>query len=134
MGCPSGDTLSKPRLLGGLAMAEIAVTVYDAGRAAASGANYTDNKTAATAGNNYNIPNNGKVGIILECTTGGTATIITQNTVDISALSVTDLVVTTTAAKILLWGGFPTNIYNKPDNTMVVQVSAATNLFAFRLA
>jgi hypothetical protein len=43
-------------------MAEVTVTVYDAGRLAASGANYTDNKTAATSGNNYNIPNNGKVG------------------------------------------------------------------------
>ncbi len=114
-------------------MAEVPVTVYDAGRAAASGANYTDNKTAATSGNNYNIPNNGKVGLMLECTAGGTAAIVTQNTIDSSGLAVTDLVVTTTAAKILLWGAFPPAIYNNAQQNMVVTVSAATNLFAFRL-
>jgi len=111
-------------------MAEIAVTVYDPGRAAASGANYTDNKTAAVAGNNYNIPNNGRVLVVLECTTGGTATFVTQNTID--GLSVTDLVVTTTAAKIQLWGPFPPDYYNKNDGTLVCTVSANTNLFAAR--
>ena len=115
-------------------MAEISVTVYQAGRAAASGANYTDNKTAATSGNNYNIPNNGLVGVILECTTGGNATFVTQNTIDIGGLAVSDLTVTTTAAKIQLWGGFPPLYYNKADGTMVVTVSAATNLFAFSLS
>ena len=112
-------------------MAEVTVTVYDAGRVAASGANYTDNKTAAVSGNNYNIPNNGRVGLILECTAGGTATIVTQNTID--GLSVTDLTVTTTAAKVQLWGGFPTAIYSNASGIMVVTVSANTNLFAFRL-
>ncbi len=111
-------------------MAEIPVTVYDPGRAAASGANYTDNKTAATSGNNYNIPNNGRVLVVLECTTGGTAVFVTQSVID--GLSVTDLTVTTTAAKILLWGPFPPDIYNKSDGTLVVTVSAATNLFAVR--
>lgn len=112
-------------------MAEVSVTVYDAARAAASGANYTDNKTAAVSGNNYNVPNNGKTGVILECTAGGTATFVTQNTID--GLSVTDLTVTTTAAKIQIWGAFPPAYYNKADGTMVVTVSANTNLFAFRL-
>jgi hypothetical protein len=52
-------------------MAEIAVTVYDAGRLAASGANYTDNKTAAVASNNYNIPEQWQGRRDLECTAGG---------------------------------------------------------------
>jgi len=112
-------------------MAEVNVTVFDAGRAAASGANYTDNKTAATSGNNYNIPNNGRVGLVLECTAGGTATVVTPNTVD--GLAITDLTLTTTAAKIQIWGAFPIAIYNNAAGNIVVTVSAATNLFAFRL-
>src|SRR6266496_3803012 len=112
-------------------MAEIPVTVYDPGRAAASGANYTDNKVAAASGNNYNIPNNGRVLVVLECTGGGTATFVTQQT-GIDGLAVTDLVVTTTAAKIQVWGPFPPDGYNKADGTLVVTVSAATNLLAIR--
>jgi hypothetical protein len=112
-------------------MAEFTITVYDAGRVAASGANYTDNKTAATSGNNYNIPNNGRVGLILECTAGGTATLATPGTVD--GLAITDLTLTTAAAKILLWGAFPPSIYNNSSNNLVLTVSAATNAFAFRL-
>lgn len=112
-------------------MAEVPVTVYDAGRVAASGANYTDNKTAATASNNYNIPNNGRVGLILECTAGSTATVVTPNAVD--GLAITDLSLTTTAAKIQIWGAFPMAIYNNALGIMVVTVAANTNLFAFRL-
>lgn len=112
-------------------MAEVTVTVYDAARAAASGANYTDNKTAATSGNNYNIPNNGRVGLVLECTAGSTATVVTPNSID--GLSVTDLTLTTTAAKVQIWGAFPTAIYNNSSGNMVVTVAANTNLFAFRL-
>lgn len=112
-------------------MAEVTVTVYDAGRAAASGANYTDNKTAATSANNYNIPNNGRVGLVLECTAGGTATLATPNAVD--GLAITDLVLTTTAAKVQIWGAFPPAIYNNSANNLVLTVSANTNAFAFRL-
>ncbi len=112
-------------------MAEITVTVYDAGRVAASGANYTDNKIAATSGNNYNIPNNGRVGLILECTAGSTASVATPGSVD--GLAITDLTLTTTAAKVLLWGAFPPAIYNNSSNNLVVTVAANTNLFAFRL-
>lgn len=112
-------------------MAEVTVTVYDPGRAAASGANYTDNKTAAVSGNNYNIPNNGRVGIILECTAGSTAAVVTPNSVD--GLAITDLSLTTTAAKIQLWGPFPPSIYNNASGNIVVTVAANTNLFAFRL-
>lgn len=112
-------------------MAEITVTVYDAGRAAASGVNYTDNKTAATSSNNYNIPNNGRVGLILECTAGGTATVSTPGTID--GLAITDLTLTTTAAKVQIWGAFPTSIYSNASGNMVVTVSANTNLMAFRL-
>lgn len=112
-------------------MADVNVTVYRAGRAAASSANYTDNKTAATSGNNYLIPNNGKVGLVLECTGGGTATVATPGTQD--GLAITDLTLTTTAAKILLWGAFPPAYYNDANNKMTVTVSANTNLFAFQL-
>lgn len=112
-------------------MAEVTITVYDAGRLAASGANYTDNKTAATSGNNYNIPNNGRVGLVLECTAGSTATVVTPGTVD--GLAITDLTLTTTAAKVQIWGTFPPAIYNNSSNNLVVTVAANTNLFAFRL-
>ena len=111
-------------------MAEVTVTVYDTGRLAASGANYTDNKTAATSGNNYNIPNNGKVVLLLECTAGSTATVSTPNSVD--SLAITDLTLTTTAAKIQAWGPFPPSIYNNSSGNMVVTVAANTNLFAIR--
>jgi hypothetical protein len=113
-------------------MANITVSVYQAGRTATSSANYTDNKTAATTGNTYYIANNGHVGLVLECTAGGTATIVTTGTID--SLAITDLTVTTTAAKILLWGGFPGTIYNDASGNMQVTVSANTNLFAFRLS
>jgi hypothetical protein len=112
-------------------MAEIAVTVADAGRVAASSANYTDSKVAAVSGNNYNIPNNGRVGLVLECTAGSTATVVTPNAVD--GLAITDLSLTTTAAKIQIWGAFPTQFYNNSLGIMVVTVAANTNLFAFRL-
>lgn len=112
-------------------MAEVTVTVYDAARAAASGANYTDNKVAAVSGNNYNIPNNGRVGLVLECTAGSTATVTTPGSID--ALAITDLTLTTTAAKIQIWGGFPPSIYNNASGNMVATVAANTNLFAFRL-
>lgn len=112
-------------------MAEVTVTVYDAGRVAASGANYTDNKTAATSANNYNIPNNGRVGLVLECTAGGTATVATPNAVD--GLAITDLVLTTTAAKVQIWGAFPPATYNNSANNLVLTVSANTNVLAFRL-
>lgn len=113
-------------------MAEITPTVYDAGRAAASGANYTDNKTAGVSGNNYNIQNNGRVGLVLECTAGSTASVVTQNSVD--GLSITDLTLTTTAAKVQIWGAFPTSIYNNSSGNLVLTVAANTNIFAFRLA
>ena len=113
-------------------MANINMLVYQAGRAAASSANYTDNKTAAVTGNTYYIPNNSHVGLIAECTAGGTATIVTTGSID--SLSVTDLTITTTAAKVQIWGAFPGGIYNDGSGNMAVTVSANTNLFAFRLA
>lgn len=113
-------------------MADVNVSVSQAGRAATSAANYTDSKTAAVSTNTYFVPNNGKVAIVLECTTGGTATIVTHGSVD--GLAVSDLTVTTTAAKILIWGGFPPSLYNNSNGNLNITVSAATNLFAFRLS
>lgn len=110
-------------------MAEITPTVYDLSRTTA--VNYTDNKTAATSANNYNIANNGKVAIVTECTAGGTATVATPNTVD--ALAITDLTLTLTAAKILLWGPFPTKTYNNSSQNIVITFSANTNLLAIRM-
>lgn len=111
-------------------MANIDMTVYTAARSSA--ANYTDNKTAATSANTYFIPNNGRVGLVAECTAGGTGTIASQKTV--AGLAVEDLELTLTAAKILIWGGFPVDVFNNADGEMVVTVSANTNLFAFRLS
>lgn len=113
-------------------MANVTVTVYRAGRLAASAVNYTDYKTAATSSNVYYIANNGGVGLILECTAGGTASVVTSATVD--GLAVTDLTLTTTAAKLLIWGAFPGQTYNDASGNMVVTVSANTNLMAFRLS
>ena len=112
-------------------MANVTVTVYEPGRAAASSANYTDNKTAATSGNSYLIANNGRVLVMLECTAGGTATAVTQNTID--GLAVTDNVLTTTAAKIQVWGPFPPSIYNNASGQLEITVSANTNLLAVRV-
>jgi hypothetical protein len=114
-------------------MADIAVTVRQAGRAAAAGVNYTDQKVAATSGNNYLIPNDGKVGLIGECTGGGTITVQTPNAAS-DGLAITDLALTATAAKILMWGGFPPKNFNNSSEQLVVTVSANTNLLAFRLS
>ena len=114
-------------------MAEIDMTVYRPGRAAASAANYTDNKTAATSGNNYNIANDGKTLLVAECTAGGTVTVSTPNSA-FDGLAVTDLALTATAAKILFWGPFPPINYNNGSGEMVVTVSANTNLFAVSAA
>ena len=65
-------------------MANVTVSVYQAARNATSSANYTDNKTAATTGNTYYIANNGHVGLVLECTAGGTATVVTTGAIDAS--------------------------------------------------
>jgi hypothetical protein len=112
-------------------MAEVTVTVYDSGRAAASAANYTDNRTAATSGNNYNIPNNGKVLLVAEGNGGTTtATVSTPNSVD--SLAITDLALTATSAKAQVWGPFPPSIYNNSSGNLVVTVSGNTYLFAVR--
>lgn len=110
-------------------MANIPVTVYTPGHVAASGADYTTNKVAATSGNNYLIPNNGRVRVALECTAGGVATVTTPNTVD--GLAIAERTLTMTAAKIKIWGPFPTEDYNDTDGNMTITVDANTNLFAF---
>lgn len=112
-------------------MSNITMTVYEASRAATAVANYTDNKTAATSGNSYLIPNNGRVMLVAECTAGGTVTAVTQNTID--SLAVTDATLTATAAKILIWGPFPPAIYNNASGQLEITVSANTNLLAVRL-
>lgn len=114
-------------------MAIVPVTVYTAGHAAASGANYTDNKTAGTSADTYTIPNNGATGVILEATAGGTAIIATPGTV--LGLAITDLTLTLTAAKILLWGGFDPTTFNDPaTQKLSLTVAQNTNIFAFRLS
>src|SRR5215213_5149537 len=99
-------------------MAEVTVSPVTPTRVAASAANYTDSKTAATSGNNYNIANNGNVVLILECTAGGTATVATPGSVD--GNTITDLSLTTTAAKVQIWGPFPPQVYNNSSGNLVL--------------
>jgi hypothetical protein len=112
-------------------MADITMTVYDAARLVASAPNYTDNLIAAVSGNNYYIPNNGRVVLVALCGAGGNLTVQTPGTVD--TLSITDLVNALVAAKQYVFGPFPPAIYNDALGRLLVTVSANTNLFAVRV-
>jgi hypothetical protein len=106
-------------------MAEIAMTVYQLNRV--GGVNVTDLATAATAGNNYNIPNDGNTRIYALCAGGGTASVNTPNSVDGNLIA--ELTLTLTGTKAFIFGPWPINVYGA---TMIITVSAATSLIAFR--
>lgn len=112
-------------------MADVTMTVYDASRAQATAPNYTDNKTAATSGNNYYIPNNGRVALIVVAGTTATVTVATPGTVDGNAVA--DLAITLPDTDQIVLGPFPTGTYNDPQGRLLVTVSAATSLFAVRV-
>jgi hypothetical protein len=112
-------------------MADFTLTVYDAARVVASAPNFTDNKTAATASNNYYIPNNGRVVLHAISGAGGNLTVQTPGTVD--GLAVTDNVNALVAAKHYVFGPFPPATYNDSQGRLLVTVSANTDLFAVRV-
>lgn len=105
-------------------MAEINMTVARINRV--GGVNITTAKTAATASNNYHIPNDGNMRLYALSAAGGTGTIITPNTID--GLAVADLTLTITTTVPLLFGPWPINVYGAD---MVISVSANTDLCAF---
>lgn len=112
-------------------MADFTLTVYDATRLVASAPNYTDNLTAATSGNNYYIPNNGRVLLIAVAGTTANLTVETPNAID--GLAITDLVNALADTKIRAFGPFPPAIYNDAQGRLKVTVSANTSLFAIRI-
>lgn len=112
-------------------MADITMTVYDASRVYASAPNYTDNKTSASSGNNYYIPNNGRVVLIAVAGTSGTVTVATPGSVDGNAVA--DLAVALPDTDQVVIGPFPPAVYNDALGRLLVTVSAAVSLFAVRL-
>jgi hypothetical protein len=112
-------------------MADVNVTVYSPGRTLAASANYTNNLTAATTGNNYYIPNSGSVLLIVAAGTTSNVTIQTPGTVD--GLAVTDQVIALADTDIRVLGPFPAATYNDSQGRLLVTVSANTNLFAVRV-
>jgi hypothetical protein len=111
-------------------MADFTLTVYDATKVVSSAPNYTDSETAATSGNNYYIPNNGRVLLIAEAATTANLTVQTPNTQDGNAIS--DLVLALADTDIRIFGPFAPAYYNDAQGRMLVTVSANTNLMAIR--
>lgn len=109
-------------------MGDVNVTPVDVNRGA--GANFTDSKTAATAGNNYLIPNDGRTLLLANSSGGGTVTVLKPNAVDGDAISGKAL--TATAGKTIAFGPFPPGVYNDANGKMTVQVSANTDIMAVR--
>lgn len=112
-------------------MANINMTVSQPSRAATPTANLTDSKTAATSGNSYLIPNDGRVLVWANGAGGATLTVVTQATVDGKAIA--DDTITQAAGKDVLIGPFPPDIYNNASGQLEIQVSAAVNLAAIRM-
>jgi hypothetical protein len=112
-------------------MADFTLTVYPATRAVASAPNFTDNETAATSGNNYYVPNNGKVLIVANAATTANVTVQTPNTVD--GLAITDLTLALADTDVRIFGPFPPAYYNDGDGRLKITVDANTNLMAVRL-
>lgn len=111
-------------------MADVTMTVYDTTRAVSTAPNYTDNETAATSGNNYYIPNNGRVLLIAEADTTSNVTIATPGSIDGNAIA--DLVLALADTDVRVFGPFPPAVYNDAQGRLLVTVSANTNLMAIR--
>jgi hypothetical protein len=111
-------------------MADITMTVYGPGRTLATGANYTDNKTAATSSNVYYIPNDGNVRLAAAAGTTSNMTIETPGTGP-DGLAITDNVIALDT-KVRIFGPFPPQNYNDAQGRLKVTVSANADLFAFR--
>lgn len=112
-------------------MADVNVTVYSTGRDLSAAPNWTDNPTAATSGNNYYIPNNGQVLLILEAGTTSNVTIDTPGSVD--GLAIADRVFALADTDVRIVGPFPPQVYNNASGQLKVTVSANTDIMAIRL-
>jgi hypothetical protein len=112
-------------------MADFTLTVYETTKSGSTAPNYTDNETDATSSNNYYIPNNGRVVLIVEAATSSNVTIQTPGSIDGNAIA--DLVVALADADIKIVGPFAPQIYNDAAGRLLVTVSANTKLFAVRL-
>lgn len=109
-------------------MATITMTVYDVDRS--TGANHTDNGTAATSGNTYRFANNGNVKLVTLAAAGANIAVVTPNTVDGGAI--TDKTLVAGTAKVRVFGPFPPNIYNDADGYCSFTVDANTTVLAVR--
>jgi hypothetical protein len=112
-------------------MADFTPTIYAATRAVSTAPNFTDNETAATSGNNYYYPNDGRVVLIVNAAASSNVTVATPNTVD--GLAVTDLVLALADTDVRVVGPFPPNIYNDSQGRILVTVSADTSIMAIRV-
>lgn len=112
-------------------MSDIALTVYETSRAATAAVNFTDNKVAATSGNNYQFVNDGRIVIISSASGGANIGAVTQMSVDGKAVA--DDVLVAGTAKVCVFGPFPPAIYNDANGKVTITVSANTDLMAFRV-
>ncbi len=111
-------------------MADFTLVPADATRIETTAPNFTTGKTAASTGNNYYIPNNGKLILICAAGTSATVTVETPNTSD--GLAVADLTVALGNTNVRAIGPFPTGIYNDAQGRIKVTVSAACDIYAVR--
>ena len=105
-------------------MGDVTLTVYEAGRGA--GALFTANKTTATSANDYYFANNGQTLLVAESAAGSEITVEVVKLVD--GLAVTDLALTATAGKVIVWGPFPPSIYNSGTGQGHITVDADTDV------
>lgn len=111
-------------------MADFNVAVFDARRDLANAPNFTASKTAATASNNYYIPNDGRVLLIAQAGASANVTVVTPSTVD--NLAVTDNVLALANTNVRIFGPFPPAVYNDAQGRLLVTTSAACDLLAVR--
>ncbi len=113
-------------------MADVDLAVKTVGRNV-TGVNFTDDKVAAIAANNYFFQNDGTVKLMVSTAEvgGSNLTIVTPNTVD--GLAVADKVIALVQNKVYAIGPFPTSVYNDSATGKVkITVSANTDILAFR--
>lgn len=112
-------------------MADFTLTVYDGRRDITNAPNFTANKTAASSGNNYYIPNDGRVALIAQAGTSANVTVATPNSVD--GLAVTDNVLALANTNVRIFGPFPPSVYNDAQGRILVTTSAACDIMAIRV-
>lgn len=106
-------------------MADVTLTPQTPTRSAP--ANFTDNKTAATTGNNYLLANDGNTRLMAQSTGGGNIIFATPG--DVDGLAITDRTVALTAAKLYIFPPLPPAVYG---TTVTITVSANTDIMAIK--